>query len=194
ILRNSDLSTITTKRIRRELEAQSGTSLDYIKKEVNSLIEEIFMAFQQQDSSSSQPSSSQTSERVVKQRAPTNTKKAMTTRKDTTKKKQDKKPIDWPLYKVHPPLSNIIDTDLCSRPQTVKKMWEYIKKHDLQSQADKRVINCDEKLKLLCDNLEQVSAFTINKYTQKCFEKIPTDEQPKYKKILHDREELQSSV
>jgi upstream activation factor subunit UAF30 len=33
------------------------------------------------------------------------------------------------------------------RSEVVKKLWEYIKKHNLQDQKDKRVINCDDKLK-----------------------------------------------
>jgi len=33
-----------------------------------------------------------------------------------------------------------------SRPQVVKKIWEYIKANDLQDPADKRQIRCDEKL------------------------------------------------
>ncbi|KAI7907403.1 SWIB/MDM2 domain-containing protein [Cokeromyces recurvatus] len=188
ILKNSDLSTITTKKIRKELEAQIGTSLDHVKKEINTLIEQVFLSFQQQASTSSQDS-----ERVLKKKD-TSIKKttAPTIKKETKKKKQQpKKPIDWPVYKVTSPLSDIIGTDICSRPQTVKKMWEYIRKHNLQSETDKRIINCDDKFKLLCDNLEQVSAFTINKYTQKYFEKIPAEEQANYKKILQDREELQ---
>ena len=35
------------------------------------------------------------------------------------------------------------------RSQVVKKIWEYIKKYDLQNPANKRNILADEKLKLL---------------------------------------------
>jgi chromatin remodeling complex protein RSC6 len=34
-----------------------------------------------------------------------------------------------------------------SRPQTVKRIWEYVKERDLQDSNDRRYIICDEKLK-----------------------------------------------
>jgi chromatin remodeling complex protein RSC6 len=67
-------------------------------------------------------------------------------------------------------------------------MWEYIREHKLQSESDKRILKCDAKLKELCDGQDEVSAFSINKFTQKCFQVIPKEEQPKYKKILLERE------
>jgi chromatin remodeling complex protein RSC6 len=36
-----------------------------------------------------------------------------------------------------------------SRPQVVKKIWQYIKARDLQDPADKRQIRCDDKLQLV---------------------------------------------
>lgn len=67
-------------------------------------------------------------------------------------------------------------------------MWEYIRKHSLQLETDKRMINCDANFKELCDGADQINTFTLNKYTQKCFEVIPKDEQPKYKEIVAERE------
>jgi upstream activation factor subunit UAF30 len=34
-----------------------------------------------------------------------------------------------------------------SRPQTVKRIWDYVKGNDLQDSSDKRFILCDDKLK-----------------------------------------------
>ena len=34
-----------------------------------------------------------------------------------------------------------------SRPQVVKRVWEYVKEHDLQDPADKRYILCDDALR-----------------------------------------------
>ncbi|GJJ76070.1 upstream activation factor subunit UAF30 [Entomortierella parvispora] len=50
-----------------------------------------------------------------------------------------------------------------SRPEVVKQIWVYIKANNLQSEGDKRVINCDSKLKNLF-GLEQVNCFSMNKY------------------------------
>lgn len=34
-----------------------------------------------------------------------------------------------------------------SRPQTVKRIWDYVKANDLQDPGDKRFIMCDGRLK-----------------------------------------------
>jgi len=49
-----------------------------------------------------------------------------------------------------------------SRPQTVKKIWEYIKARDLQDPTDKRQIRCDEKMQLVFKQ-DKVHMFTMNK-------------------------------
>lgn len=53
------------------------------------------------------------------------------------------------------------------RTQVVKKMWIYIKKHNLQDKKNRRMINTDETLKYLFDNNDQVSMFDMNKYLKK---------------------------
>ncbi|KAF9425638.1 hypothetical protein BGZ76_003143, partial [Entomortierella beljakovae] len=51
-----------------------------------------------------------------------------------------------------------------SRPEVVKHMWAYIKENNLQAEDNKRMINCDSKLKNLFDGESQISCFTMNKY------------------------------
>lgn len=34
-----------------------------------------------------------------------------------------------------------------SRPQTVKRIWDYVKEHSMQDPSDKRIIRCDDRLK-----------------------------------------------
>src|SRR6478672_5945033 len=46
-----------------------------------------------------------------------------------------------------PELAVIVGKDALPRAEIVKKMWDYIKKHDLQNPANKREILADEKLK-----------------------------------------------
>lgn len=67
----------------------------------------------------------------------------------------------------------------------MSKAWEYIRENNLQNPKDKRLIDCDDKFKELCDGQTQVSAFAFNKYTQKCFVKIPEEEQVAVKKSLY---------
>lgn len=49
------------------------------------------------------------------------------------------------------------------RPEVVKKLWEYIKAHNLQDPKDKRFILCDEKLRNIF-NRPRVNCFKMAKY------------------------------
>lgn len=73
-------------------------------------------------------------------------------------------------------------------------MWEYIRLHNLQLETDKRVIICDDKFKELCDGEERITAFSMNKYTQKFFVPIPKEEQEKYRATLRQQEENKSNT
>jgi upstream activation factor subunit UAF30 len=44
-------------------------------------------------------------------------------------------------------LAAVVGADSLSRPQVVKGLWVYIKKHGLQDAVDKKMINNDEKMK-----------------------------------------------
>ncbi|HWB33781.1 MAG TPA: SWIB/MDM2 domain-containing protein [Candidatus Paceibacterota bacterium] len=48
------------------------------------------------------------------------------------------------------------------RSEVVKKLWEYIKKHDLQNPSNKRNILADEKLKVIFGKNE-VTMFEMTK-------------------------------
>jgi upstream activation factor subunit UAF30 len=48
------------------------------------------------------------------------------------------------------------------RTEVTKKVWEYIKKHNLQDAANKRNINADDKLKVIFKKA-QVSMFEMTK-------------------------------
>ncbi|KAG7191701.1 uncharacterized protein KQ657_002837 [Scheffersomyces spartinae] len=65
-----------------------------------------------------------------------------------------------------PELSQVVQTNLCSRPQVVKLMWKYIKESELQDPTDKRKIICDEKLRALFKK-PSVGAFEMNKILSK---------------------------
>ncbi|GAA5809535.1 hypothetical protein MFLAVUS_002945 [Mucor flavus] len=191
ILKSSDLTTITTKSVRRILESQLGISLSDIKKEINLYIEQLFLDFQQQQE---ERKSKVLDKKVEVKKVAGNKVTKKTTKRTTKKEPKERKPIEWPILKVLPPLSDIIHTQLCSRPQTVKKMWEYIRLHNLQLETDKRVIICDDKFKELCDGEERITAFSMNKYTQKFFVPIPKEEQEKYRAILRQQEENKSNT
>ncbi|MBF0300154.1 MAG: hypothetical protein HQK51_15640 [Oligoflexia bacterium] len=47
---------------------------------------------------------------------------------------------------VSPELQGIVGVEKISRPDMTKKVWEYIKAHELQDAKDKRIIKPDDKL------------------------------------------------
>jgi upstream activation factor subunit UAF30 len=61
-----------------------------------------------------------------------------------------------------PALSSLLGETQLSRPQTVKKIWEYVKERDLQDPADKRQIRCDDAMRAVFKQ-DRVHMFTMNK-------------------------------
>ncbi|XP_078442756.1 protein TRI1-like [Wolffia australiana] len=58
-----------------------------------------------------------------------------------------------------------------SRPEAVKKIWEHIKLHQLQNPANKKEINCDEKLKSIFAGKDKVGMLEIAKLLSPHFPK-----------------------
>uniref|UniRef100_A0A0D9VZB1 DM2 domain-containing protein n=1 Tax=Leersia perrieri TaxID=77586 RepID=A0A0D9VZB1_9ORYZ len=50
---------------------------------------------------------------------------------------------------VSPALQAVVGASEIPRTEALKRLWAYIKQHNLQDPADKKVIVCDEKLKIL---------------------------------------------
>jgi upstream activation factor subunit UAF30 len=64
---------------------------------------------------------------------------------------------------ISPSLAAVIGTSPMPRTEVTKKVWEYIKKHNLQDPANKRNINADAKLKIIFGGKAQVSMFEMTK-------------------------------
>ncbi len=60
-------------------------------------------------------------------------------------------------------LEAVIGAGPMPRGQVVKKIWEYIKKYDLQNPKNKRNILADEKLKKLFGGKSEVTMFEMTK-------------------------------
>jgi upstream activation factor subunit UAF30 len=60
-------------------------------------------------------------------------------------------------------LAVIVGSDPLPRGQVVSKVWEYIKKHDLQKPTDKRQIVADANLKKVF-GVDECSMFEMNKH------------------------------
>jgi chromatin remodeling complex protein RSC6 len=60
-------------------------------------------------------------------------------------------------------LAKIVGSTPLPRGEMTKKLWDYIKKHKLQDEKNKRNINADEALKAVFDGKKQVTMFEMTK-------------------------------
>jgi chromatin remodeling complex protein RSC6 len=60
-------------------------------------------------------------------------------------------------------LEAVVGAGPMPRSEVVKKMWEYIKKHDLQNPSNKRNILADDKLKPVFGGKAEVTMFEMTK-------------------------------
>jgi len=60
-------------------------------------------------------------------------------------------------------LAEIVGAGALPRTEVVKKIWAYIKKHNLQDTKNKRNINADDKLKAVFGGKKTVSMFEMTK-------------------------------
>lgn len=69
--------------------------------------------------------------------------------------------------KVSAELGAVIGNNPMPRTEVTKKIWAYIKKHDLQDAKNRRNINADDKLKPIFGSKKQVSMFEMTKLVSK---------------------------
>lgn len=63
-----------------------------------------------------------------------------------------------------PQLAAVVGSGMLSRGEVVSKIWDYIKKNNLQNPANKREILADAKLKPVFGGKDKVSMFEMNKH------------------------------
>src|SRR5215211_6200382 len=66
-----------------------------------------------------------------------------------------------------PALAEVVGSKPIPRTEIVKKIWEYIKKNNLQDKKNRRMINADAKLKPMFGNKDQISMFELAKVVNK---------------------------
>lgn len=89
--------------------------------------------------------------------------------KKAAKKKSARKPNAAFMAPLTPSstLADVIGSQARPRTEIVKKIWDYIKKNNLQDKKNKRMINADAKLKSLFGGKGQVSMFDLAKIVSK---------------------------
>jgi upstream activation factor subunit UAF30 len=89
--------------------------------------------------------------------------------KKAAKKKSTRKPnaaFMAPLT-VSPQLAEVVGSKPLPRTEIIKKIWDHIKKHDLQDKKNRRMINADAKLKGIFGTKNQISMFELAKVVSK---------------------------
>ena len=64
-------------------------------------------------------------------------------------------------------LSSVVGKDSLPRTQVTKKLWDYIKKNNLQDAQNRRMINADDKLQRIFGGKKKVSMFEMTKLVSK---------------------------
>ena len=72
-----------------------------------------------------------------------------------------KKTRTAPANKLSPELAAVVGADSMSRPEVTKKIWDYIKQHNLQDPANKRMIVPDAKLAKIFGSTEPLNMFQL---------------------------------
>ncbi len=68
---------------------------------------------------------------------------------------------------ISPELAVVVGSGPMARSQVVKKLWEYIKKNNLQDATNRRNINADEALKKVFGGKGMVNMFEMTKLVSK---------------------------
>jgi chromatin remodeling complex protein RSC6 len=64
-------------------------------------------------------------------------------------------------------LAQIVGSTPIPRTEVTKRLWDYIKKHKLQDQKNKRIINADDALKAVFGGKASVNMFEMTKLVGK---------------------------
>jgi len=66
-----------------------------------------------------------------------------------------------------PELSAVVGSKPIPRSEVTKKVWDYIKANGLQDKENKRMINADDKLRVIFGGKNQVSMFEMTALVNK---------------------------
>ena len=89
--------------------------------------------------------------------------------KKAAKKKSARKPNAAFMRALNPSpaLAAVVGSKALPRTEAVKKIWAYIRSNKLQDSKNRRMINADDKLKVVFGGKSQVSMFDMAKHLSK---------------------------
>ncbi|KDO35066.1 hypothetical protein SPRG_01130 [Saprolegnia parasitica CBS 223.65] len=163
ILASSDLETLSRKMVRKQLETQFGESMEEQKTFINAQITKIIEE-QNDDDDDDDENDSEDDAPPAKRAKVTKTKAAP--KKRAPKKEGGGGGGFASEMVLSPELAQVLGVDKSSRPQLVKKMWDYIRDHGLQDPSDKRTILLDDTLKGVFKR-DSFTMFSMNKFLKR---------------------------
>ena len=66
-----------------------------------------------------------------------------------------------------PELAHIVGSKPLARSEAIKRLWDYIKKNNLQDPVNKRMIRADANLRPIFDNNDQLSMFEMTAFVSR---------------------------
>jgi upstream activation factor subunit UAF30 len=113
------------------------------------------------------PAKKKAAKKTAKKAAPR--KAAKKTAKKAPAKKVKRKPnaAFMKALNIGPALQPVVGSKPLPRTEVVKKLWQYIKKNNLQDPKQRRNINADENLKKVFNGKKTVSMFEMTKLVSK---------------------------
>jgi len=179
ILETADLTSISAKKVRQELETKLDEDLSEKKKEIDNMVLEILQDKQNGDKGSKRKpkdeSDSEEDEPTPKKKKQKKSSEDEDSEEDTKKKK---KPAAkgkgrggtgyTKLCKLSPELSKVMGEENMARHEVVKKMWSIIKTKELYDPKNKQFAICDAEL-LAVFGVKRFRTFGMMKYLKHHF-------------------------
>ncbi|KAF0683136.1 Aste57867_24824 [Aphanomyces stellatus] len=169
ILSTSDLETMSRKMVRKQLETMFSVSMEEYKNFINEEITKVIEEQEEDDSGDDEEEvDDEPPAKKAKKAAAPKAAKAAPKKKAVRKKNEDGSASGGFAQEMllSPELSEVLGITQSSRPQLVKKMWEYIREQGLQDPNDKRTIILNDALKNVFQR-DSFTMFSMNKYLKR---------------------------
>ncbi|MBN2654377.1 MAG: SWIB/MDM2 domain-containing protein, partial [Nitrospirae bacterium] len=88
-------------------------------------------------------------------------------KKAAPKKKRVPNPAFMKAMQISPLLARVVGSNPLPRTEVTKRLWNYIKKNNLQDPTNKRMIKADDNLKPIFGGKDSVSMFDMTKLVNK---------------------------
>jgi len=179
ILKGANLSSLSSKKVRIQIQEKLGVDLSSRSKEIDEIImADIEDKVSSEEEVSEEEADSDTEKKKPKRAAP---KKRKTDDDDdwgSSKPKKaaapakgrgrGKKSAFTKSFKLSDELADVVGSDVMPRHEVVKKVWQVIKERNLQDPANKQFAICDDQL-LKVFGVEKFRTFGMMKYLKDHF-------------------------